>query len=530
MAESKSSLSSSHHPSLVVCSECFCKIGFAYRGETPAHDPVTGDLKCSSCKLKKSASVMANIYPFHARGLEALPFFLLAEAQRVEAELERRGSHLVMYDKCINHVDENWVVVDMNELKCLCLTCSGKQPSPSALKGLLEASQIIRGRISTALTTPLRRKPILAGERKTQNDEGKGVVHDSRQAQMDLIQAVQCMVGAIATLNQWADQVKEANRTVHDTISRLRSTIRDETSCRRLEMTVNSIDTLFQQACDMHIRNLQPLLRIRQIISGTLLEGMRLLGLSVMLSDDGHHTYYVRDVVINLLSKRDVAPGCVGEEVAILRSIECLRETLENGDALLLELTGEDIEGILKQSGGMSEVLATVMSKGKGSNFDEAVGSCNVDSLLNEAKALKVSVMKAIATLSLVHEPGDWKEGALRWRERKEEQRTTVEACVKALLYDDLSLRPISLTTHKFIMEAKVKLGEANALFIEGVRQYKYWLPNSLFKYFSEAEAKGCEHPLLYYFIGQYYLTTNNGTPEDLDKAIEYYNKLRKGD
>lgn len=102
-----------------------------------------------------------------------------------------------------------------------------------------------------------------------------------------------------------------------------------------------------------------------------------------------------------------------------------------------------------------------------------------------------------------------------------------LNACLDALLYQDGAGKPFTYSTHDLIAAAKPTIGEANALFIDGIRLFNYTL-NPL-KYLTEAEVKGCEHPLLYYYLGECYRVNSKGTTANSAKALDDYIKAIKG-
>lgn len=528
MEVSNPSLPSSPHPSLDVCSECLSMLIFACHGDkTPAHDPITGDLICHECQLKSRPNVLSNDYPLHARGLKASPLYLLANPLKANVEMKSEVSTIAMFDKCIHHINDDWVVVHMDELKCLCLTCSENQTSSNLLKGLGDARSIIRERLAIALITPLDNKGTLTNQIK----QRKGVMlQHTRQEKINLIEATQRLSGVASVLDQWMNQVKEVNRMVCDKLSQIRSIIsrddeKDDTSTNQhVETILHDLDPFFQQACHIHINSLYPLIRIRHVISGTLLNGIRLLGLSISDNNDaGYQAYYTKEEVIKTLYKRPVNVGCVGEEVMILRCIECLRETLEKGDTLLLELTKEDVSGILSQVGGMKEGLDILFGQKNNVAFDVPISSARV---LTKAKVMKGLVMKCVASLSLIHEPDYWLDGMLTWKEKEIEKQVALDACLNVLVYKDGTEKSLTHSTLKLIKESRPKIGEANALFLEGLQRHFGLRP--AFKYFSEAEKKGCNHPLLCYYMGICY-HSSGGVPRDVIKASECFGKAING-
>lgn len=93
--------------------------------------------------------------------------------------------------------------------------------------------------------------------------------------------------------------------------------------------------------------------------------------------------------------------------------------------------------------------------------------------------------------------------------------------CLDSLLYQDGKRRPLTHNTLKLIEDAKSKVGEANALFLKGLISSA-----DRFELLSTAEGKGCEHPIMYYFLGAFY---SRGVGKSESKAIEYCDKAIAG-
>lgn len=106
----------------------------------------------------------------------------------------------------------------------------------------------------------------------------------------------------------------------------------------------------------------------------------------------------------------------------------------------------------------------------------------------------------------------------------KENQQANLSACLDTLVYQDGECKPLTHRMLKYLEEAKARLDEASALFIEGLHNITHG-----FRLFSEAEEKGCEHPVLYYFMGECYRKGEKGATQDFSKASDYYDMAIKG-
>lgn len=107
-----------------------------------------------------------------------------------------------------------------------------------------------------------------------------------------------------------------------------------------------------------------------------------------------------------------------------------------------------------------------------------------------------------------------------------ERSSSLLSDCLGALLYQDGEHKPLTHSTLKRIEDAKSKLDVANALFLDGIgRLERDPVPS---KILSEAEEKGCNHPILYYFLGQCHSRERSDEYNEA-KAIEYYMKAIAG-
>lgn len=120
----------------------------------------------------------------------------------------------------------------------------------------------------------------------------------------------------------------------------------------------------------------------------------------------------------------------------------------------------------------------------------------------------------------------------MTWMESKvvteRTQADTLNDILNILFYENREHKPITHSTLKYIYASRTALGEANALLIDGIIQFD--LIDKPYKLFSEAEAKGCTHPMLYYYIAHCHKCFSDvGTPKDPEKAFEYFIKATNG-
>lgn len=102
-----------------------------------------------------------------------------------------------------------------------------------------------------------------------------------------------------------------------------------------------------------------------------------------------------------------------------------------------------------------------------------------------------------------------------------------IDAVLATLLYQNGTLRELTHRTLNLIEETKTKVGEANAWLLEGIRQFN--VSSDPFKYFTEAEEKGCSHSALHHFIGECYRRGDRGVGKCINKAQQYYGQAFLG-
>lgn len=112
--------------------------------------------------------------------------------------------------------------------------------------------------------------------------------------------------------------------------------------------------------------------------------------------------------------------------------------------------------------------------------------------------------------------------------DRSDDQQASFNTCFDALLYQDGCPKPLTCSTLQCLEASKAILCEADTLFLEGIRRYHQG-DDSPFKYFSQAEEKGCKHPALYYYLGECYGVSTRGVTSNHAASLEYYDKAIAG-
>lgn len=99
------------------------------------------------------------------------------------------------------------------------------------------------------------------------------------------------------------------------------------------------------------------------------------------------------------------------------------------------------------------------------------------------------------------------------------DEQTPFSVALAALLDIDRSFRVL---THDSLqrIDAAVAMGDPNSLILQGIQRWRF--KDEGYGYFAQAEAKGADHPVLYYFLGWGY-EYGIGVKQCLEIAMSYY-------
>lgn len=90
------------------------------------------------------------------------------------------------------------------------------------------------------------------------------------------------------------------------------------------------------------------------------------------------------------------------------------------------------------------------------------------------------------------------------------------------LLYEDGKPKVLTGVIHELFLKA-LATGHPDAYLLKGIRLLEMGYADMAFNSLAEAEKRGCNHPLLNYYWGKYWLTESKTRPRDLDKASAYH-------
>lgn len=544
------------------CGLCMKPVTFTIRGENvPVHDPITGDMICGECHYQSNqrstqrSTKESSDRPSVSKGITAYPLYMLRENIKNVSNHETSTSESsetcpdLLHNKCIYHKDVEWGYVDMDNLICVCSPCS-RQASDHDLRWLRRAVSHVRKRIASVIVTPLHIKGQSSkggsstngcNEQKDNTSEGDN--------QVTLFQWAIEMEKTVNQFNMWVQEVMDTCVLIRNKISHLRSLVGEGNLLRRrLELMIQYRGRLFIDACHLYIQSLQSMIRIRHVISGTLLEGMRLLGLDMETGE-----CVTEGGVLRVLGKRKRGKEVIGEEVMVLRSLSCVKETLEYGDSLLLEMTREGVEGVLNQPDGMRDLFSRLITKVKKITCEGDVRLRKEEEMLmSQVKDAFEDLVKAVPLL-LVSQPEYWKTSLVEWQKKRGtksvepvkpvesveasestmiiptlQQDEALQVVLDALVDVDAARAPLTKRAFNRFLKSKEAMGEANTLFVEGILLSHLDTPTTFTRY-TKAEMLGCRHPLLYHYMGVAYHMGKHGVTWNASKALEYYEKCIAG-
>lgn len=113
-------------------------------------------------------------------------------------------------------------------------------------------------------------------------------------------------------------------------------------------------------------------------------------------------------------------------------------------------------------------------------------------------------------------------------RRRSQEKRLTT--VLDVLLYDDGWRKDLTRKSNDFIDTATAALSRSYTLLVDGIVHFT--TATFARRLLVEAEAEGCDHPILYYYLGKCFCDSvqgNNDVVNPASKAIEYYMKAVAG-
>lgn len=102
-------------------------------------------------------------------------------------------------------------------------------------------------------------------------------------------------------------------------------------------------------------------------------------------------------------------------------------------------------------------------------------------------------------------------------------QDEVLNAVLDALLYEDGSHKPYTRSLLELCDRSKSAMGIANALFVEGIIQVNIFDPTL----FLAAERKGCQHPMLYHFLGHCF--SRSPGKNHKSRVLDYFAKVISG-
>lgn len=518
--------------SLAKCGQCSLPVTFALRGDKgPIHDPITGDMVCGKCKQPHLQRSRTN-RPLPSRDVVALPLYMLRAIKSVATRnapstsksVEEKGLEQLKSGKCFYHEGVTWNWIDLDENACLCDGCHIGLPDHNY--AILDGGvQYVRISLANILSMSIYRKmpkPGASPDATLMDGDEQKCALGMQQEDSNLIQVANDMDKTGEILSKLMNDVMESCVLLYHKIEQVKS-ILNETDTNHLEQIIQGRDRQYHDACQVYIQSLYPMIRVRQVISGTLLEGLKILGLTSI--DPSKST--IRKYILDALLARDETRPMGFEEVVVLRCLICLKETLMKGDPLLIEMTEEKVMKVLDQPDGLHHALTMLTTKLNKVCVDVPSEQKMSEVILDEMKSVFVEVSRVIPLL-LHPQPEYWKTCIKAVTETPTSDEI-INTIWNALFYkdEDDNKRVINHHTLKIINNLKKSLSEADGLLIEGI--LGLYFDRDCNKYFIESEKKGCHHPLLYHYLGRIYCLGQEDVVTDHNKAIEYFTKAVAG-
>lgn len=532
MTENSSFYPHQSEPSLRDCGLCFEPVSFTCSGDTaPVHDPLTGDMICGECKLKQPSLGEASMVeesdrPLLSSGALAYPLYLLKASQNNDSKddgtslMDRMDDNstsdqaetLPIYDKCLHHGDVDWVFADMDSMTCVCTECSQRIPNHTYQK-LGKAVPTIRKQIADILITPLIKRGCNSPSVPSMDDDGgESQLFTVLGQTINLIQLALEMDRTVNILTKWMNEVVDVRDQLCNKVSQLRTIAGERAVRRQLDLAIHWRDRQFQDAGNIYLHHLQSMIRVRQVISGTLLEAMKLLGLDI----NKYGGSLTRSNVSKVLRERDKkSPVTVGEEVVVLRTLSCLKETLENGDPLLVEMIERNVDDALNHTDGIRTLLLHLKETVANVSCEHPDHLRRKGRLLTEVRSLLDATGKVVPLL-LAPQSETWKTSLAKVKEETVREKV-LNDLLDVILYEYGGLKPLTYSGLHLVDKTKPVLGEGDTLLIDGMLQ-KDLEPS--FAYFFNAVLKGCKHPRVYTCLGGCYRDDGSGAVRSSTNAL----------
>lgn len=99
-------------------------------------------------------------------------------------------------------------------------------------------------------------------------------------------------------------------------------------------------------------------------------------------------------------------------------------------------------------------------------------------------------------------------------------QERIIDYVLESLFYEDKLPNDLTHNALKLLHESKSAMKMADTLLIGGIVQYDK--VDDAFRFLSEAEQKGCHHPILYHYLADCYRDGNRGVAQDASTVLEY--------
>lgn len=530
MPESKVSLSLLKDELVGSCSFCHVVFNVRYRDRDGAiHDPATGDLVCRKCARKSgNDSTYDDLFSLAIRDIFASPFFIKREARLSSSGPCRfenspcsaipsawnfffKGD-MANLGKCPKHPDKDCATMDTFSLSVVCMDCI--DPSKWSYVSLTESYPVLNKSIVETLTTSFYlRKPDDANISNLSKNVDKGNVMLAMLREMNPV---------VNHLYSFTNELRSVMALVYDQLSQLAQSEHPIASMGiDWKGLAGDVGGFMGSIAYVFHEGVQSVERSLHRINGTVLEALEIVGL-----EDVH----VEEMGKTVLSSRPVTPATVAGVALVAGTLESLRATLQKGDiGGLSKFNVSNLDTFLS--------LAEVLNRNSLDPIRSACASLGEIMLVNDLNGVVLlghlnRLFETIRALDSKYfelftypRPRYGLKKLILWKidlTYKLNREALFQETLNALMYDAKTLDR-SLTHHTLnIIQQFEAVGDPDAPLLRALLKYNRKV-GSNYWHFKDALDKGCTHPLLYYFLGNCYLGSQDPSIRDIGKALECY-------
>lgn len=284
----------------------------------------------------------------------------------------------------------------------------------------------------------------------------------------------------------------------------------------------DDVERILKSLCGSYNKGLQSLKRTLHYIEGTLLEAIAMLGLEGVTDREEMQE-------ILLLGKWPLA-----NELLLMETLGCLRDTLEYGDVGgLSRLNVTSLDECLANIDVLTCIMTTMQTDCVALEAIGEIGHTTEEKLFGHI----ISLFQGVIALDSVYFdmftsplPRESLRSLLEWKIELGCQlhpEGLLEEIIKALVYDNMMPTGKRDQHTLNLIERFYTIDSPDIHLAKALLKYS-GLVGSNYLLFSQAQEKGCNHPLLFYYLGDCYVAGID-IDKDLEKAAMCYQKAIEG-